>query len=361
MMQSGWSAGRLWGIEIKLNISLLLIAALVTFTLANGVLPYAAPGVSQPIYYMAGLLTAILFIASVLWHEMAHSLVALRYHIPVIQIVLFMFGGVAQIGRDPERPGQEFWIAIAGPASSLILAIGFSTLSRSGGIAGAAAGYLGLVNFSLVLFNLLPGFPLDGGRVLRSILWKMQGSYKRATRQASQVGRIIAGLIAAFGLLLLVTGGAANGLWLLLIALFLFTAASQMLNTAKGDPLPAATPVRRVMRFNVPVIQPDLPLAMLAWKYMDHAPDQAFPVMEGDQLLGIVTAAEVDSIPRLEWGKVRVGQLMLPRERLRPVAPDDDIASALKVMDAARLDHTPVFEAGRLIGMLNRRDIVYKT
>ncbi len=361
MLQSGLSVGRLWGIEIKLNISLLLIAALVTFALANGVLPYAVPGISQPIYYTAGLLTAILFISSVLWHELAHSLVALRYHIPVIRIVLFMFGGVAQIGRDPERPGQEFWIAIAGPVSSLILAIAFGMIARMGGLAGAAAGYLSAVNLSLVLFNLLPGFPLDGGRVLRSILWKVQGSYKLATRQASRVGQIVAGLMALFGIFILLTSAAANGVWLMLIALFLYTAASQMLNMAKSDPLPATTLVRRVMRFNVPIVPPELPLAMLAWKYMDNAPDQAFPVMEGDYLVGILTAAEIDGIPRLEWGKVRVGQLMLPRERLRFVAPDDDISSALAAMDAARLDHTAVFEAGRFVGMLNRRDIVYRT
>ncbi len=166
--------------------------------------------------------------------------------------------------------------------------------------------------------------------------------------------------LAAVGLIL---GGYGffNGIWLLLIAGFLFTTASALFRSAKSDPLALTTSVRRVMRFNVPVIAPDLMLAMLAWKYMDQAPDQAFPVMDGDALVGMVTAAQVTPIPRLEWGKVRVRQAMLPLDQLRTVAPDDDLAGALAIMDAARLNHAPVFEAGRLIGMLNRRDIVYKT
>ncbi len=360
-MQSGFSIGRLWGIEVKLNISLILIAVLVTLTVATGVLPISAPGIQPPFYYAAGALTAVLFIASVLWHEMAHALVALRYGIPVVQIILFMFGGVAQIAREPERPGQEFWIAIAGPASSFVLAISFGLLSRLGSLAGGSAGYLAAVNLSLVLFNLLPGFPLDGGRVLRSILWKAQGSYKRATRQASRVGQAVAGLFVLAAFALILNGAGGNGLWLLLIAGFLYMAATTTYRSAKSAALPVDTLVRRVMRFNVPVIGPDLPLAMLAWKYMDRAPDQAFPVMENDQLIGLVSATEIDPIPRLEWGKVRVSERMLPRERLRTVAPDDNIASALEVMDAARLNHAPVMEAGHLVGMLNRRDIVYRT
>lgn len=361
-MFQGITVGRIWGIEIKLNSSLLIIALLVTAIAGTSILPHTAPGFTAPVYLMAGGLIAILFIASVLWHELAHSLIAIRYKIPVVQIVLYVFGGVAQIARDPDRPIQEFWIALAGPISSLILAIGFGVIARLGGLAGASASYLSTVNASLVIFNLLPGFPLDGGRVLRSILWAIQHSYKRATRQASRVGQGVAILLALSGIGLILAGyGLFNGVWLLLIALFLYSTASALYRGSKSGPLPLETSVRRVMRFNVPVIAPNLPLAMLAWKYMDQAHDQAFPVLEGDYLVGMITAAEVDPIPRLEWGKVRAVDAMRKRADLRIVAPDDELSAALAAMDALRLDHAPVIEAGRLVGMLNRRDIVYRT
>src|SRR5262249_30764779 len=154
---------------------------------------YAAPGSSPFISWVVGLFTSIIFIGSILWHEMAHSLVAQHYHIPVAQIVLYLFGGVAQITRDPERPSQGFWIAIAGPLSSFVLAVVFGLFSGLPGLAGAACSWLALTNLTLALFNLLlPGFPLDGGRVLRSFLWWRSGSYQTATRQASRVGQGVA-------------------------------------------------------------------------------------------------------------------------------------------------------------------------
>jgi CBS domain-containing protein len=272
-----------------------------------------------------------------------------------------LFGGVAQIARDPERPGQEFWIAIAGPASSMVLALMFGALSSLRGLAGAACSWLAVVNLTLALFNLLPGFPLDGGRVLRAVLWRFGGSYRQATRQASRIGQVMAGLFAFLGIVQIFSGDTFDGIWFLLIAAFLFSAASVSYRMAKGASLPMNTPVRRVMRFNVPTIEPATPLAILAWKYMDHARDQAFPVVDNEQLVGIITAMEVDKIPRLEWGKYRVAEMMLPREKLIVVTPDDDLQAAMTALDAAGMNHAPVFEADRLVGMLNRRDIVYRT
>jgi Zn-dependent protease/predicted transcriptional regulator len=359
--RQGWTIGRVGSIEIKLNISLAFIALLVAYVLAVGYLPSRVPHASSALYWITGLLVSAVFIGSILWHELAHSLVALRYGIPVVQIVLYLFGGVAQIARDPERPSQEFWIAIAGPASSMALAILFGMLSRLNGLPGAACGWLAFVNFTLALFNLLPGFPLDGGRVLRAILWRIGGSYRQATRQASRVGQVMAGLFVLFALRLIITGDAFNGIWFILIAAFLFGAASASYRMASGASLPMDTPVRRVMRFNVPVIEPTLPLAMLAWKYLDHARDQAFPVMNDGNLVGMITAMEVDKIPRLDWGKYRVEQLMLPRDKLCIVGPNDDLKAALSALEAVGMNHAPVFDADHLVGMLNRRDIVYRT
>lgn len=361
MISQGWTIGRIGGIAIKIHVSLILIALLVSYTLATRILPFTSPQGSPILYWVTGLFTSIIFIGSVLWHEMAHSLVAQHYHIPVAQIVLHLFGGVAQITREPERPSQEFWIAIAGPLASFALAVIFWLFSWLPGVAGAACGWLAITNLILALFNLLlPGFPLDGGRILRSILWWRSSSYRTATRQASRVGQAVAVL---FVILALVMMGDSffNALWFLMIAAFLYTAASASYRMASGPSLPMGTPVRRVMRFNVPIIEPTLPLAILAWRYLDHARDQAFPVMHDGDLVGLVSAVEVDKIPRLDWGKVRVEQTMLPRDSLCVVAPDDDLQSALAALEAKGMNHAPVFDAGQLVGMLNRRDIVYRT
>lgn len=359
--QGGWSIGRLAGVEIKLNLSLLFIAFFVSYTLAGFILPHSVPGLSPSLYWLTGLMASVMFIGSILWHEMAHVLVALRYGIPVVQIVLHLFGGVAQIAREPERPSQEFNIAIAGPLSSAFLWLFFGALSPLKGLAGAVCAWLSVVNLTLALFNLLPGFPLDGGRVLRSILWQVSKSYRLATRQASRVGQGMAGLFALVGFVFMLNGAAFNGIWFLLIALFLYMAASASYRMARGASLPMQTQVRRVMRFNVPTVESGLPLALLAWRYLDHARDQAFPVIDNGLLVGLVSAVEVDKFPRLEWGKIRVGQVMLPRDRLCIVSPDDDIQSALTAFETTGTNHAPVFDGGGFIGMLNRRDIVYRT
>jgi Zn-dependent protease len=355
--------GYIGGIAIKLDSSLLLLAILLTAGAAFGLLPTEAPGYSVVVYIIAGLLIATFFIASILWHEMAHVLLAQQFRLPVVQVVLYLFGGMAQIGRDPERPSHEFLIAIAGPISSAILAAFFGLIGRTGGLAGAAAGYLGSVNLTLAVFNLLPGFPLDGGRVLRAALWQLQGSYTRATRQASRAGQGVAILLGLFGLLSFFSGvlGGINGLWLIMVALFLYQAASQTFRMARAAPMPLATTVQRVMRQNAPPVAPNLPLAIFAWRFYDHAPDQAFPVIDGALLVGMLSAVELAPVPRLEWGTYKVRDLMRPSADLPIIAPDDDLKQALAALDTAKLDHAPVVSDGQVVGMLNRRDITYRT
>jgi Zn-dependent protease/predicted transcriptional regulator len=357
----GWTIGWLGGVEIKVNASLLLIAFLVTYLLASAILPVAAPQAPVALYWFTGLLGAVIFIGSILWHEMAHVVMALRFSIPVMQVVLHLYGGVALLSREPERPSHEFVITIAGPLSSLLLAVVFGLFSTLDGLVGAMFGWLAQVNFTLALFNLLPGFPLDGGRVLRSILWRVGGSYKVATRQASRVGQFVALIFVAFGLWLIFNRALFNGLWFLMIAFFLYTAASQAYQMAAGTSLPLHTDVRRVMRYNVPLIEPSTPLALLAWRYLDHARDQAFPVAHHGRLVGLVTSAEVDKFPRLEWGRIRVEQIMIPVEKLPIVSPNHSLEQALAVFDKTGMNYAPVIDGDAVIGMLNRRDIVYRT
>jgi Zn-dependent protease/CBS domain-containing protein len=364
MPMSGFPIGRIAGVEIRLNFGVLIIAMMILLSLATRTLPFLAPGDAPLWYWIVAALGAVVFVGSILWHEMAHVLVALRYRLPVLGVVLHLFGGVAQIGREPERPGHEFWIAIAGPLSSAFLFFFFGFLSNLlNGSIGALAWWLASVNLSLALFNLLPGFPLDGGRVLRAAIWRTTGSYLRATRLASRIGQGMAGLFAFAGVYLMFFGdGAFNGLWFLLIALFLYGAASTSLRISGRAPLNVAgTPVQRVMRTNVPLVDPSMRLAMLAWKYMDYAPDQAFPVLDNGVLVGMVTARETEKHSRLDFGKLSVRDVMLPRDKVVTVRMYDDLQQALSALDAAQADHAIVFDDEGMVGTLNRRDIVYRT
>jgi Zn-dependent protease len=356
----GWRVGELSGVEVRVDPSLLLIAALVTFSLAAGVLPREVPRTNGVFYWLFGAIAALIFILSILWHEMAHALMAIRYRIPVKRIVLHLFGGVAFIARDPERPAHEFWIAILGPLSSLALAFTFGALGQLPDLVGAVCRWLALINLTLAIFNLLPGFPLDGGRVLRAVLWHFGGSYRKATRQASRVGQAMAGLFVIFAALLFFNGFLFNALWFVLIAGFLYSTASLSYRMSLGG-LPSAAPLFRVLRHNVPLIDARLPLALLVWRYLDHAPDQAFPVFQNGMLVGMITAEQVERVPRLEWGRVRVGEVMLPLNAFPILFLTEPLESAKAQLDAYNVDHAPVFAGDQFVGMVNRRDIVYRT
>jgi Zn-dependent protease/CBS domain-containing protein len=364
-----WRVAEMAGIEVRLHISLALLALLITFTLATGVILNAMPPSAEmrhapPLYWFYGLVGAGLAIFSVFWHEMAHCLAAQYYRLPVLRITLHLFGGLAHIGRDPERPQQEFIVAIAGPASSLLLAVIFALAAGTGNIAGVVLAWLATFNLMLVLFNLLPAFPLDGGRVLRAIFWRLSDSYWQATVSAARVGRAFAIAFGVGGFLVWVLNPGANlffALWMAAIAWMLYSGANGTLRATRSKPMAKETPVSRVTRRNVPVLTGDMYLAIFAWKYFDHAHDQAFPVMQGDDLIGMMTAAEMTRIPRLEWGTHKVSEVMLLRERLCLVRAEEDLQTVMAALDKAGLDHAPVYQAGNFIGMLNRRDIVYRT
>jgi Zn-dependent protease/predicted transcriptional regulator len=356
-----WRLGQVQGIEIRLDSSVLIIGVFIVLILSGSWFPLFAPNTRPWLQFSMAILTTILFIGSIIWHELAHSVMALRYRLPVVQIVIHAFGGVAQIGREPERPAHEFWITVAGPLSSALLALFFFLMSGVGGILGVACLWLGQINLVLAIFNLIPAFPLDGGRILRAALWRSLGSYRRATYYAARGGQIFAILFGLWGALIFLRS-TLNGVLLMLMGWFIFQAAAQILRvTDNGTPISTATPLRRLMRVNVPASAPETHLALFAWQYMDHASDQAFPVLQDGTLVGMVTANEVHHIPRTEWGQYRLWQVMIPREKLVVLSPDDDLKLAIAKMDQAGLDHAPVLFGGVLVGMVNRRDIVYQT
>ena len=381
-MRSGLRIGRVFGVNIYLDLSWFFIFLLVTWNLAAGVFPALHPEWSTAMYWGIGLAASLLFFASVLAHELAHAVVAMARGIPVRSITLFIFGGVANIEREPDSPASEFLIAIVGPIVSILLGVAFLVLGgflanganlTSGNVQQLLAGlgpvatllfWLGPINIVLGLFNMLPGFPLDGGRVLRSILWAVTNNLRTATRLASAVGQalawafIIGGVAMIFGVRLPFFGtGFISGLWLVFIGWFLNTAAIQSYRQVVIDDMLEGVPVSRLMRSEAPTVPPTLPISELVDSYIMKTDEHAFPVVQGDQLLGLVCLEDVRRVPRDAWDVTPVGQIMTPASSLDLASPREDANEAFNRLARRDVRQVPVVQDGRLVGMLRRRDI----
>jgi Zn-dependent protease/CBS domain-containing protein len=320
-------------------------------------------------------MTAVLFFVSVLLHELGHSVVALREKVPVRDITLFIFGGVAQIGGEPQTAGAEFRIAIAGPLTSLVLA-GLARL-LSLGVAEAAplaasAAYLARINLTLALFNLIPGFPLDGGRVLRSLLWGLGGSFRTATRWASGIGRGVAYLLILMGVgQMLLGGGFVNGLWLVFIGWFLNNAAQASYRQVVLKDMLAGVYVRDVMSQQCVTVPGDLRLDRLVEDHVLGAGHRCFFVtgnvaaslraaalVQGD-LEGLLTLRDIKALPRDRRGELTTREVMTPVHKLFWVRPDEEALAVLQKMDEAQVEQVPVVDDGRLVGTISRQNVLH--
>lgn len=347
--------GRIWGIEIGLDYSWFLVFALVTWTLAAIYFPMNYPW-SATTTWIVGVITSLLFFASVLAHELGHSVVAIRKGIPVRAITLFIFGGMAQITKEPKRPRDEFLIAIAGPAVSAALGLVFYLLhinASAGQPLAALALWLGWINLSLAVFNLIPGFPLDGGRVLRSVVWGLTGDLAKATRIAAIGGRVIAYGFIALGVLIVFTGNWINGLWLGFIGWFLENAASSSYRqVALREGLKGLT-ARELMLTDCPRISPRLTLQEFVDEHILRGARRCFPVVEGDEVLGIVTLHDVTAVPRGWWALMTVDQAMTPFERIRKVRPEQALSEVLEIMTAEDVEEVSVAEDQTFLGLIS--------
>jgi Zn-dependent protease len=313
MQGPDWKIGQVFGIPIHVHASWLFVFFFVTWSLATGYLPDVLPGLSEPRYWAMGGVAALLLFASVLLHELGHSLVALRYRIPISQITLFIFGGVAQMRKEPPHPLAEFLIAIAGPIVSFLLAglclglVAFLEWIPAGvSLHGLTAlgTLLGMVNTQLGLFNLLPGFPLDGGRALRAGLWAWSKDYYRATSQAALVGLLFGVSFGLFGALLLVGGLsgttssslASSGGWIVLLGAFLFSAARGSRKQAAIRSSLASVPVRELMVANVVALSPDLTVEEAVNQYFLPYGYGGFPVVQDGRLIGVVGVRDVQAV-----------------------------------------------------------------
>jgi Zn-dependent protease len=359
-----WQIGRIFGIPIRVHASWFLVFAFVTWSLATGYLPDMLPGLSEPRYWTMGGVAALLLFASVLLHELGHSYVALRYRIPIRQITLFVFGGVAQMNREPPGPRAEFLIAIAGPLVSFVLGavlLGVAAVANVGQGLIALGMLLGSVNLQLGLFNLIPGFPLDGGRVLRAGLWAWSGDFHRATRHAALAGQGFGLAFAALGGLLLagaatgVTPGpvAANGGWIILIGIFLFVAAKGSRRQAAMRAALTSRSVGDLMIREVETVGPDVTVEEVVNRLLARG-YEGFPVVEDGRFIGMVTVRDVQGLAQALWPWRRVAEVMQPRTEAMEIVPDTSAIAALEQMMRSGESRLAVVQEGRLIGLLTR-------
>lgn len=377
----GFKLGRIFGITIRIDWSWLFIFLLIAWDLAT-VFAQVHPGWTTWLAWLTAIAAALLFFGSVLAHELAHSLVARARGVPVRSITLFLFGGVSNIQREPPSPLAEFLITIVGPTTSIVLGFLFIWLS------GVAIGpldavlvspfnlvgrldplrtlllWLGPINILVGLFNLIPGFPLDGGRILRSILWAITRNLRRATHAASLVGQAVAwlmilvGVAMIFGVRLPFFGtGFISGLWLIFIGWFLNSAAAQSYRQVVIEDILAGVPVSQLMRMNPLGVPAAISIGDLVQNYMMGTEDQSFPVMSGGEFVGIVTVEDVRLVPHQQWAATTVAQIMTPADKMAEVTPEEDAADALRELTQREASQLPVMRNGQMIGMLRRRDI----
>jgi Zn-dependent protease len=359
-MTSSFRLGRIFGIPLRLHYTWFIIFALVIFSLS------AYYPLRYPLWErIAGAtFTSILFFASVVVHELTHSIVARHQGIPVKNITLFIFGGVAQITREASRPGAELVMAAAGPLSSMALAGVFSFFSLLAKGTDQAMlviifTWLARINLILALFNLIPGFPLDGGRVLRAVLWKLLGNYRQATRLATWVGQGIAYLFIIGGIILMFRFDMLGGLWLAFIGWFLENAASSSYRQAELRSALQSFTAQDVMSADCPVISPTIPLQELVYQHILPSGRRCFLVVDEESLKGIITFQDVKNIPQFRWGHTLVSEAMTPWGKVVMVNPEEDAASILERMDEHNVNQLPVVKEGRIIGLIARDNLFH--
>jgi Zn-dependent protease/CBS domain-containing protein len=382
MTNNGIRIAKLFGIKIRIDWSWLLILLLVVWNL-SAAFSQMHPDWSLPLTIFIAVSAALLFFLSVLLHELAHSLVAKAQGIPVDSITLFLFGGVANIREEPKSPGNEFVMAILGPVTSLV--IGFILLLiASIGLPRqqllqrqsmeilqqftplrTIAFWLGSINVVLGLFNLIPGFPLDGGRVLRSILWALTQNLRKATRWAAYVGQVIAwgliisGIAMIFGMRLPYLGeGLVNGVWLIFIGWFLNNAASRSYQQLMVRNILVDVPVKRMTKRNPPTVPGDITIDVLIDDYIMQTDDHVFPVMDGDRLVGIVSLEDIRRLSGELRSERLVSEIMTPRSEIKTIHPDGDAFEALMTISRNSVRQLVVMDGDEMFGLVRRRDIL---
>ena len=354
---------KLFGFEIRLDASWVVIAALVTWSLAAAIFPSEYRGLAASSYWWMGAVGALGLFGSIVLHELSHSLVARHYDLPMRGITLFIFGGVAEMGSEPADPKVEFQMAIAGPLASIVLGVIFHRIA--GGIVGAPVevvgvlSYLGSINLLLAAFNLIPAFPLDGGRVLRAALWHFQGDPVRATRIASRIGEGFGIALMIFAAYNLFTGNLIGAVWYFLIGAFLREASRTSYEQVVLKTELEGEPVLRFMRPNPVTVSPDLSIREFVEEYIYRYDLRVYPVVgESDDLIGCVSADDVKNLAREEWDRHRVAELVKPCAASNTVSPNTDALEALSKIRENGTGNLLVTERNHVLAVVTPKDII---
>ncbi len=360
---TSFKLGKIKGIEIRLDFSWFIVFILFSWTLATYYFPEQYPHWSMELNWGMGFLACLLLFVSVLLHELAHSLVAQRHGEEVKSITLFILGGVAQIAKEPETPYMEFTMAIAGPLASFCLGMTFLGLkwivTPISEPLTALTKYLAYINFILCGFNLLPGYPMDGGRVLKAILWEKTGNLKQATRWAAKTGRGIALFFVFFGLFQILAGFWLNGLWILFIGWFLYQASIKSYQQVLIKDFLKEIKAKDVMNSDFIIVSPDTTLKTLVDEYILKKGQRAFFVGREDEILGIISLEDVKKVIPEGRGTLSVKEVMTPRDRLQTVTPDDDAIKVLERLTSLDIHQIPVIMDNRIIGIVTRNALLH--
>jgi len=357
--------GRIAGIDILVHWSWFAIFALLTWWLAVGFFADVYEGWTAGERWGSAVVAALLFFGSVLLHELSHSLVAKRLGLPVKSITLFIFGGVSALGAEPSDAKQEFRVAIVGPLTSVVLAGVFGGLAAVAWATdsldsppGAIAAYLAFINLGVGIFNMLPGYPLDGGRVLRASLWARSGNLLKATKTAAGAGTLIAfGLIAA-GVLSILAGNFIGGVWFIVIGWFLRNVSEASYQQLLFRSTLEGTRVGEVINRSFHAAPPDISLSQLVNEYMLAWSQRCVPVVAGEELLGLVTMGDLKRAPQEEWAATSAFRAMTPLDKLHVARPQDDLTQALDAMASHDVHQLPVLDGRIFLGFVTRADVL---
>jgi Zn-dependent protease len=356
---------KLFGFEVRIDLSWVVLAILVAWSLSAGLFPFHYKGLSPQAYWIMGIVGAIGLFLSIIVHEMSHSLVARRFGLPIKGITLFIFGGVAEMQEEPQTPKAELAMAAAGPVSSIILAFIFYVVFRAARAAGWAEAFYGVVQYLawinglLALFNLVPAFPLDGGRILRSILWTWKKNLRWATRISSEIGAGFGLLLIILGILQFFSGNFIGGMWWFLIGMFLRNAARMSHRQLLVRKALEGEPVRRFMKEGPVTVPPSATIEELVEDYIYRHQFKMFPVVEGsDRLIGCVTMRQVKEIPREDWTRRKVGEIAFGCSHDNTIDSEADAMDALSQMNRTGASRLMVTEGDRLVGIISLKDML---
>lgn len=364
MFGKGITLVKLFGFKVKIDLSWLILGLLITWTLAQGLFPYFYKGLQTATYWVMGIAGALGLLVSIVFHELWHSLIARKFGLPMRGITLFIFGGVAEMTDEPPSPRAEFFMAIAGPLSSVVLGLGLFGIFFLGINTGwprpvtGVVSYLAFLNLLLAGFNLLPAFPLDGGRVLRSVLWGWKDNIRWATQIASKIGGFFGIALIMVGVLEVFLGNFIGGVWLAVIGLFIrgasHSAYQQMIvrRALEGEK------VRRFMKSDPITVPPSLSVKDLVENYIYKHHFKMYPVVDDGQLMGCITLGQVKSVPLEERNRHYIRELAEECSAKNTIGPDDDAMKALTTMSRTHSSRLMVVEGNQLVGVISLKDMM---